>query len=71
MYPVVVPGGTREVDTPRFPRREVSPSENQVFELAQFALRLEETLGQPVDVECAFAHGELYLLLFRPITTIN
>ncbi|MBT4975704.1 MAG: hypothetical protein HOM86_00005, partial [Gemmatimonadetes bacterium] len=40
-------------------------------EIAQLARVLEEQMGWPVDIECAY-HGEiLYLLQCRPITTLD
>jgi pyruvate,water dikinase len=68
---VAVPGGTREVDVPRFLRGEASLSKEQLIEVAQLALSLEATMGYPVDVECAYAGGKLYLLQCRPITTLG
>jgi len=68
---VSVPGGTREVEVPRFLRNEASLSEEQVLEIAQLALSLEETMGYPVDVECSYAGGQLYLLQCRPITALE
>jgi pyruvate,water dikinase len=65
---VSVPGGTREVDVPRFLRREASLSDEQAAEMAQLAITLEATMGWPVDVECAYAGEQLYLLQCRPIT---
>jgi len=62
--------GTREVAVPRFLRQQASLSDVQVAEMAKLALALEATLGYPVDVEAAFAGGELYLLQCRPITTL-
>jgi pyruvate,water dikinase len=38
--------------------------------VAKLALALEAAMGHPVDVEAAFAGGELYLLQCRPITTL-
>ena len=38
--------------------------------VAKLVLALEEENGHPVDVECAYAEGELYLLQCRPITTL-
>ncbi|MEA2662529.1 MAG: rifampicin phosphotransferase, partial [Chloroflexota bacterium] len=43
----------------------------QVREVARLAIALEADSGSPVDVECAFAGGELYLLQSRPITTLR
>jgi pyruvate,water dikinase len=62
--------GTREVAVPRFLQQQASLSDVQVAEMAKLALALEATLGYPVDVEAAFAGGELYLLQCRPITTL-
>ena len=67
---VSAPGGTREVDVPRFLRNAASLTDEQVVEMAKLALTLEVTMEHPVDVECAYAGGELYLLQCRPITTL-
>jgi phosphoenolpyruvate synthase/pyruvate phosphate dikinase len=64
-------GGTREVEVPRFLRSEVSLNDEQILEMAKLALTLETTMGYPVDVECAYAAGKLYLLQCRPITTLS
>ncbi len=68
---VSAPGGTHEVDVPRFLRNEASLTEAQAVEMAQLAITLEATMGQPVDIECAYAGGELYLLQCRPITSLG
>lgn len=67
---VAAPGGTREVDVPRFLREAACLADEQVVELAKLALTLEATLEYPVDVEGAYAGGALYLLQCRPITTL-
>ena len=67
---VSAPRGTREVDVPRFLRKEGALKDEQVVELAKLARTLEGTMEHPVDVECAYAGGELYLLQCRPITTL-
>jgi phosphoenolpyruvate synthase/pyruvate phosphate dikinase len=67
---VSVPGGTREVEVPHFMRNEASLSDEQIFEMAKLALTVEITMDHPVDVECAYADGKLYLLQCRPITTL-
>jgi phosphoenolpyruvate synthase/pyruvate phosphate dikinase len=67
---VSAPTGTREVDVPRFLRMEACLNDDQIVELAKLALSLEATMEHPVDVECAFAGGKLYLLQCRPITTL-
>jgi len=43
----------------------------QVREVARLAIALEAESGTAVDVECAFAGGELYLLQSRPITNLR
>lgn len=68
---VAAPRGTHEVDMPRFLRNEVSLNDEQVIEMAKLALTLETTMEYPVDVECAYAGDELYLLQCRPITTLH
>lgn len=68
---VSAPGGTREVDVPHFLRHQASLADEQAAEMAKLALTLEVTMQHPVDVECAYAGGELYLLQCRPITTLK
>jgi pyruvate,water dikinase len=68
---VSAPGGTHEVEVPRFLRNTSSLNDEQVIEMAKLALTLETTMEYPVDVECAYAGGELYLLQCRPITTLR
>jgi phosphoenolpyruvate synthase/pyruvate phosphate dikinase len=68
---VSAPGGTHEVEVPRFLRNTASLNDEQVIEMAKLALTLETTMEYPVDVECAYAGGELYLLQCRPITTLH
>jgi len=67
---VAIPGGAREVDVPRVLRRQPALTEEQAVEIAHLGLALEATLGRPVDVECAYQAGRLYLLQCRPITTL-
>src|SRR5258706_4468004 len=45
-------------------------SEAQAREIGTLTLALERENARPVDVECAFADGVLYLLQCRPITTL-
>jgi len=68
---VTEPGGTHEVEVPRFLRNTPSLNDEQVIEMAKLALTLETTMECPVDVECAYAEGELYLLQCRPITALH
>jgi pyruvate, water dikinase len=68
---VSVPGGTHEVEVPRFLRLETCLATEQLIEVAHLALSLEAMMGYPVDIECAVARGDLYLLQCRPITTLK
>ena len=68
---VSIPGGTCEVDVPRFLRTQVALNDAQAIEMAQLALTLDATMHCPVDIECAYAGGKLYLLQCRPITTLK
>jgi pyruvate, water dikinase len=68
---VSAPGGTHEVDVPRFLRNTTSLNDEQVIEMAKLALTLEATMEYAVDIECAYAGDELYLLQCRPITTLK
>jgi pyruvate,water dikinase len=68
---VAVPGGTREVEVPRLLQAQPALSVDHVAEMAALAESLEQHMGWPVDVECAYAGGKLYLLQCRPITTLG
>jgi phosphoenolpyruvate synthase/pyruvate phosphate dikinase len=68
---VAVAGGTREVDVPRLLQSRACLSDVQVLEMARLARDLEQTMGWPVDLECAYRDDLLYLLQCRPITTLG
>lgn len=68
---VALDSGTREVEAPRLLRGRPALSAEQVGEVARLSVRLEDAMGWPVDVECAYAHGRLYLLQCRPITGLS
>ena len=55
---------------PRFLQAEPTLKEEQVVEMANLAMDLEKITGVPVDVECSYHDGTLYLLQCRPITTL-
>ena len=67
---VRAPGGSREVDVPAPLRRLPSISDEQARAAAALALRLEDELGFPVDLELAWTGEDLHLLQCRPITTL-
>jgi pyruvate,water dikinase len=68
---VLVPGGTREVDVPALLRDRPALSDEQALDVASLAIRLERETGRPVDIECSFRDGTLFLLQARPITTLG
>jgi phosphoenolpyruvate synthase/pyruvate phosphate dikinase len=68
---VPVRGGTREVETPRFLHTRPALDEQQAVEMARLAMDLEREKGFPVDVECAYEGGRLYLLQCRPVTALD
>ncbi|MEJ2539463.1 MAG: PEP/pyruvate-binding domain-containing protein [Gemmatimonadota bacterium] len=63
-------GGTRDVPLPDPDRTRSSLTAEQAAEVARTAVRLEEALGSPQDVEWAFQGGRLSLLQTRPVTTL-
>ena len=67
---IPAPGGSREVDVPGLLRRAPSITDEQAREAAELAVRLEATLGHPVDLELAWSSQLLHLLQARPITTL-
>ncbi len=62
--------GTQEVPVPRPLRTQPALTDEQCARCAGLAIALETELGHPVDLECAFHGGELYLLQCRPITRL-
>lgn len=66
---VLAEEGTRQIAVLRTLKARPCLAEAQVRELGRLALRLEETMGWPVDIECAYKGDKLYLLQCRPITT--
>jgi phosphoenolpyruvate synthase/pyruvate phosphate dikinase len=56
---------------PRFLRRQPALSDDQIVELGRLGRALEAAMGRPVDIECAYQSGRLYLLQCRPITAIQ
>lgn len=61
-------GGTLEVESSSTSRSAPALNDRQVIELARTAIQLEEFMGWPVDVECAYERENLYLLQCRPVT---
>ena len=67
---IPVPGGTREVPVPRPLRAQPVLTDEQCAACAALACSLEAEMGRPVDVECAFHDGQLFLLQCRAITRL-
>jgi len=65
---VRIPGGAREVEAPLALRSQLVIDNIQAAEAARLALDLEARMGWPVDLECAWQAGRLWLLQCRPIT---
>lgn len=68
---VLVPGGTNEVGVPRSLMKEPVLDDGGAADMARLAIKLEQETGWAVDIECAVAAGELYLLQCRPITALS
>ena len=62
--------GTIAIDVPAANRWRPTLTDDQVAEICRSAVDLETRMGWPVDLECAFKDGKLYLLQCRPVTTL-
>ena len=58
------------VEIPLSMRSRSSLEEEQILEISNLAIELEAKMGWPVDIECAYSQGDLYLLQCRPITVL-
>lgn len=68
---VMTADGTCEADVPHDRQLVPSLDDEQIRAMTQLALRLEQLLGHPVDLECAISNNQLFLLQCRPITTLR
>lgn len=64
------PAGTIAIDVLIDKRSRPTLTDEQVGEVCRSAVDLEDRMGWPVDLECAFKDGKLYLLQCRPVTTL-
>ena len=62
--------GTTEVPVPAVLRTRPAVQDACILDAVRLGIALEEEMGWPVDVECAWKDGTLYLLQCRPITTL-
>ena len=60
-------GGTSEREV--FRSAELSLTDTQLDELVNALRGIEKLFERPIDIEWAFADGQLYILQARPITT--
>ncbi len=65
---VPVADGTQTMAVSAERRRLPALSDAQVAEVARLAQALEQQMGWPVDIECAYAGSRLALLRCRPVT---
>lgn len=63
--------GLRQETIPESARMQPSLSDEQLFELARRAKKIEQTFGYPVDLEWAIDTRMLWILQARPITGIR
>jgi pyruvate,water dikinase len=66
---VTVQSGAQEIDVPERDRDRPSVSDAQCIDAVRMAITLEDEVGWPADIECAWQDGICYLLQYRPITT--
>ena len=64
-------GGTHEISIPVFLRTAPSLTDEQIRAIARLGLSLETRMGWPVDAECVYRAGRLYLVQCRPITALR
>lgn len=60
--------GVAEAPVPPAKQGRSSLTQQQIGEVAVLAQKLELEMGWPVDIECAYQQGKLFLLQCRPIT---
>jgi pyruvate,water dikinase len=68
---VPVDGGTADAPVPAGLRTVPALQDAHILDAVRLGIALEQEMGWPVDVECAWQGGSLYLLQCRPITTLR
>lgn len=63
--------GTREVPVPEFLRTEPTLDDRELVRLADLLCEIEDFMGWPVDLECAYKDDVLYILQCRPVTAVG
>jgi phosphoenolpyruvate synthase/pyruvate phosphate dikinase len=64
-------GGTREEIVESTLVNVQKLSDEHIVQLAEYAERIEEHYGKPMDIEWAVENGEIFILQARPITTLG
>ncbi|UCC76059.1 MAG: hypothetical protein JSW37_11145, partial [Anaerolineales bacterium] len=64
-------GRTVDVPTPAEQRDASALSDEQVAELVTLGREIEAHYGVPQDIEWAYAHGRIYILQSRAVTTLS
>jgi phosphoenolpyruvate synthase/pyruvate phosphate dikinase len=67
---VAVEQGSKEVGVPWLMRDKPVLDDDQAREMAELAVTLERECGWPVDLECCWFGGQLYLVQCRPVTAL-
>lgn len=63
--------GTEQTAVPAALRFRASLTDEQVLAVAELCVGLEAALGYPVDAECCYRDGVLFLLQCRPVTGLR
>ncbi len=63
--------GTEQTAVPAVLRHRASLTNEQVLAVAELCVGLEAALGYPVDAECCYKNGVLFLLQCRPVTALR
>ncbi|MBI4305272.1 MAG: hypothetical protein HY678_03035 [Chloroflexi bacterium] len=68
---VPVSGGTQDVPVSAEKKARSALTDGQARGIARLAIELERFFGWPADIECAYSAGQLFVLQYRPITTLG
>ncbi len=70
MMIVKSPKGNEEKTVPKTWQEKQKLPDAKILVLAKLCGNIEKHYGKPMDIEWGFAHGKLYILQARPITTL-
>ncbi|MBI9044978.1 MAG: phosphoenolpyruvate synthase [Anaerolineaceae bacterium] len=63
-------GGTRQETLNDEGQKQATLTDKQILSLARMGAQIESHYDSPQDIEWAIAHGEMYLLQTRPVTSL-